>query len=288
MLPILDGAQVVSFRENGFLAPLQIFDMAEVGAIRMAIEEHLSGAAKSQVFELTDPIEILNIGQAPESPEFVYNDSGKSVEVTNFGFLFNLWRRDPRFLKIGTEERFARIAEQLLGVDEVLLFEDNVIVKLAHTKYLPWHQDYSYWPLAEPSAVTFWIALHDINSTNGAMEVSPGTQRLGERLPVAFGDEEPFMVKEWPHVPPVPRNPAAEGYPIVTYNLHAGECGVHDALIWHGSTANRTDSSRYVLVLRYVASGTLWAGPSRMAYDDIGCAPGERLNGHHLPVAGKR
>ena len=33
---------------------------------------------------------------------------------------------------------------------------------------LKWHQDYPYWPLAQPNAVTAWIALDDTDEENGA------------------------------------------------------------------------------------------------------------------------
>ena len=284
----LTAVQVEHFRTHGFVSPIPLLEQDEVTAIRSMIDEYLRGHGRSSLFELTNPIDICTITLNDGSVGYEYNDSVEQADMTTFGFLMNLWRHDARFLDIGIDPGLARKAKALLGAEEVLLFEDNVIVKLPRTKYLPWHQDFSYWPLAEPRAVTFWIALDDIDATNGAMEVSPGTNALGPRLPVAFGNEQPFMVEEWPGVPAVPRDPRGLGHPVVTYKLRAGECGIHDALVWHGSTANTSDRTRYALVLRYVASGTIWLGPRRMAYDDIGCAPGEPLTGKHFPVAGMR
>ena len=37
---------------------------------------------------------------------------------------------------------------------------------------LAWHQDYAYWPLATPGAVTCWIALDDVGAENGGMQVA--------------------------------------------------------------------------------------------------------------------
>src|SRR5262249_2707408 len=129
------------------------------------------------------------------------------------------------------------------------------------------------------------VALDEIGPHNGAMQVAPGTQKLGERLPVAFGSGLPFMTEARPDIPAVPENPLAFGHEAVTYILQPGQGGVHDGLVWHGSVANATDSPRYAFVLRYVAEGTLWLGERRMAYDETGCPPGSPLTREYFPLA---
>jgi len=118
------------------------------------------------------------------------------------------------------------------------------------------------------------------------MELAVGSQRLGERLPVAFGSEQPFMADARPGVLPVPRDPAAEGHKVLTYNFKPGQCGIHHGLTWHGSTANSSDEPRFAMVLRYIAEGTLWLGDRRMPYDEIGAVSGTRLTRDHFPLAG--
>src|SRR5205085_12391328 len=126
----------------------------------------------------------------------------------------------------------AGMARQLLNCDQVVLMEDNVVIKTPHTKTLPWHQDYSYWPLATPAAVTVWIALDRITPANGAMQVVSGSHRRGERLPVAFGDASSFMTEDRPGIAEVSQDPAVEGEHIITYDLYPGECGFHHAMVW--------------------------------------------------------
>jgi hypothetical protein len=281
----LTDKQISQFQQSGFLAPLPALSAEEVVALRDAVDEHLSGRFQSECYELTDEIRIRNTAKPGDEPRYEYADSGEQAQLTTFPFLFNLWKVDPRFQAAAQNPLLVDFARQLLDADELLLFEDNVVVKQPHSKYLPWHQDYSYWPLGEPRAITVWIALEDVDERNGALEVAPGTHRLGERLPVAFGDEAPFMVAERPGIPAVPADPRAEGYPVETYRLKAGECGFHDAMVWHGSTPNSTPHARRALVFRYVAAGTLWLGESRIGYDNIGCRIGERLSADHLPNA---
>lgn len=283
----LSPADLESFSRNGFIAPLAALSRPELHEIRAAVAEHLGGQADSERYELTDDVQVRNVAAAKEAPMYEYDGEVECPELRTFPMLFNLWKVDPRFARVAHSDRLVSYAKQLLDVDEVLLMEDNVIVKMPRSKRLPWHQDYSYWPLGEPRAVTLWIALDDIGPSNGAMELAPGTQLKGERLPVRFMDGSSFMAAERPGVPRVPADPQAEGYAIHTYELRAGECGIHDALVWHGSTPNTTEEIRCALVLRYVAVGTRWLGSARIPYDDVGCPIGDGLTGDHFPLAGR-
>jgi len=203
-------------------------------------------------------------------------------------FLFNLWERDERFRPIVFNPIIAGMARQLLGSSEVVLMEDGAIVKNPQIgKTLHWHQDYSYWPLATPAAVTAWIALDRVNVENGAMQVAVGSHLLGERLPVEFGDGRSFMHDERPGVEEIPADPAAD-HEIVPYDLQPGECGFHHALLWHASGPNTSPNIRRGFVPRYVAAGTTWLGSGRFPYnfsdEEVGCEVGGPIGGPHFPV----
>lgn len=281
--PLTDN-ELRRYHADGFIFPIRVLTDDRVAELRIAIDEHLTGRIMSEKYELTDPIRIRRIENKDGQVRFEYEEEDGKVETKTFPFLFNLWKSDERFARIGRDSVIAGIARQILDCNEVLLMEDNTVVKNPHTKTLPWHQDYSYWPLAEPAAVTVWIALDRITAENGAMQVVPGSHKWGERLPVAFGDETAFMREERPGVEAVPADPASEGYPIVTYDLKPGECGFHSAMLWHSSTPNQTPEIRTAFIIRYLASGTIWLGASRMAYDEVGCAIGEPISGRHFPA----
>jgi hypothetical protein len=283
----LSSDDLERFKRNGYIAPLPALSEEEVRELRAAVAEHLSGATDSERYELTDDIKVAAVsGSGAAEPTYEYVDEVEYPKLRTFPLLFNLWKVDERFRRVAHDARLVDYARQLLGADDVLLMEDNVVVKAPHSKYLPWHQDYSYWPLGEPSAVTVWIALDDIDPSNGAMEIAPGTQFEGERLPVRFKDASSFMGEARPGVEEVPTDPRALGYEVHTYKLSAGECGIHDALVWHGSTPNQTDEIRCALVFRYVAMGAKWLGAARIPYDDVGCPIGGRLTADHFPLAG--
>jgi ectoine hydroxylase-related dioxygenase (phytanoyl-CoA dioxygenase family) len=285
----LTPLEITSFHERGFLFPIRVLDDAQVEEARAALDDHLEGRRQSQQYELTDP--IVESGQAT-----VGSGSATSVAETtevekkphSVPFLFNLWERDERFWKIDADPVIAGMARQLLDSEGVVLMEDGAVIKKpVFGGKLAWHQDYAYWPLATPAAVTCWIALDDVGGENGGMMVAQGSHKLGEKLPVEFGDGSSFMHDERPGVGEV-REPEEEGLEVVGYQLEAGECGFHDALIWHASGPNKSQNPRRGFIPRYVATGTIWLGANRFPYNytdaELECAPGEPIHGPHFPT----
>lgn len=282
----LTAEEIASYHERGFLFPIRVLDDAQIEEARAALDDHLEGRRESQQYELTDP--IVDSGQATVG-------SGSATSVVekkphSVPFLFNLWERDERFWAIDSNPVIAGMARQLLGSDEVVLMEDGAVIKKPVVGgKLSWHQDYAYWPLATPTAVTCWIALDDVGRENGGMQAAVGSHLLGEKLPVEFGDGTSFMHDERPGVGEV-RSPAEEGLDVVGYELRAGECGFHHALLWHASGPNTTDRPRRGFIPRYVAGGTIWLGARRFPYnytdDELECAPGEPIHGPHFPRVG--
>jgi len=279
----LTPEEIASFNERGFLFPVRVLDDAQVEEARVALDDHLEGRRQSQQYELTDP--IVDSGKATAG-------SGAATSVVekkphSVPFLFNLWERDERFWKIDSNPVIAGMARQLLGSDEVVLMEDGAVIKKPVVGgKLSWHQDYAYWPLAAPAAVTCWIALDDVGGENGGMQVAAGSHLLGEKLPVEFGDGSSFMHDERPGIGQV-RQPEEEGLDVVGYELKAGECGFHHALLWHASGPNTSQKPRRGFIPRYVAGGTIWLGAQRFPYnytdDELECAPGEPIHGPHFP-----
>lgn len=278
----LTSGMVESYRMNGFVHPVRVIDEETAANLRGAVVEHLQGELPSEAYELTDPI-VIDVSETRDGRRLSYRTGGRT-EPRTFPFLFNVWRVDERFRSVAFDPAIAAVARVLLDCDEVLLMEDNIIVKYPHTGALPWHQDLGYWPFTEPDALTVWIALDPMSPANGGMQLVPGSQRSSEALPVDFGTGAPLLGSERPGSPEVPSDPAGDGHPIVSYVLAPGEAGLHHPLVWHGSAPNSSESLRCAYALRYLRSGTVWWGHRRMPYDEIGCAVGDRVDGRHFPV----
>ena len=151
-----------------------------------------------------------------------------------------------------------------------------------------WHQDFPYWPIAQPNAVTAWIALDETTELNGAMRMAVGTHLTGETLPAAFGTGAPYLQENRPATVRPIGDPEKLGYDIVPIELQAGEVSLHHALTWHASGSNQTTSPRRAFVVRYVGDGTIWLGTRR--YEDYKLptepeiAEGDPLSGHYFPI----
>jgi phytanoyl-CoA hydroxylase len=294
----LTPEEIAEYHERGFLLPIRVLDDAQVEEAREALDDHLEGRRQSQAYELTDPIvepdkgtATVGSGTASAVLEGTREQTLEQAEVKkqphSVPFLFNLWERDERFWKIASNPVIAGMARQLLGSKEVVLMEDGAVVKKPVVGgKLAWHQDYAYWPLASPGAVTCWIALDDCSAVNGSMQVAVGSHKLGEKLPVEFGDGSSFMHSERPGLGEVVP-PEEAGLDVAGYELKAGECGFHHSLIWHASGPNTSPNPRRGFIPRYVAGGTTWLGALRFPYnytdEELECAPGEPIHGPHFP-----
>lgn len=278
----LSSVDLSRYRREGYFHSFRALTVEQVEITFRAIESYLS---RKLGYELTDPVRFRRVSANGEQPRYEYEPEAPAI-MTTFPFLFNIWKCDERILEIAKTPAIVRRVQQVLGRDRILLMEDNVVIKNPNTGSVPWHQDYAYWPIANPDdAVTVWIALDSIGPANGAMQVAPGSQFAGERLPVWFKDGSSFMQNERPGIRPVPQDPTLEGYPIITYEILApGQCAIHSSLVWHGSTPNTTANIRRALVLRYVAEGAGWLGESRFPYDNVGCPVGGTLTSDHFPL----
>ena len=274
----LSAAELLEFYRSGYLRLGRILDEASLESLRSAVAERRAVADG----DLLDP------ETWPEGEGGVPQEPGRNVS-----FLFNLWLVDDRYKRVAMDQRLGNWAAQALGAHRVRLLEDNALTKDPNTGgALKWHQDYSYWPLAQPNAVTIWIALDDVTLANGAVQMAPGSHLLGERLPRVFGTGATYFRERRPSVVREITSPDEEGLEVDTIEMRAGEASLHHSLTWHASGENVTDRPRRASVFRYVADGTTWLGASRYEFnysdDELGLAVGDPIGGTYFPVVTER
>lgn len=276
----LTAAEITTFYEKGYLRPGKVFGDEQVEFLRDVVQRLTRTEDEAgRRYDLLDPAlwpDVDGAGEAPRDP------------AQSFDFLFNLWLTDDDFRAAVFNPTTARWAAQLLGTTRVRLLEDNALNKSPSPHDVRWHQDYSYWPLAQPNAVTAWVALDDTTQHNGAMLMACGSQHLGERLPVVFGTGTPYLRESRPATVTEVGDPDELGLPVEVVELAAGEVSMHSALTWHASGPNLSERGRRAMVMRYVADGTVWLGAQRYEYnysdEEVGLAPGEPIGGRYFPV----
>jgi hypothetical protein len=273
----LSGDELLRFYADGFLRLGRVLDERQVARL----QDVVAARRRQQDAEL----DLLDPSLWPEAEGGAPQEPGRSVS-----FLFNLWREVPEFRELVMDSRFARWASQALGATAVRVLEDNALSKDAQSGgELRWHQDYSYWPLGQPHAVTIWIALDDVTEANGAVRMAAGSQLLGERLPAVFGTGASYFQDRRPQAVRAITEPADAGLAVEVMELSAGEATLHHALTWHASGANSTDRPRRAAVVRYVADGTTWFGSARYDFnysdEEVGLHLGDPIGGPYFPLA---
>ncbi|MCB9542284.1 MAG: phytanoyl-CoA dioxygenase family protein [bacterium] len=189
----------------------------------------------------------------------------------------SMHEHDPAFRAQLHHPRVAALGRALLGVERVQLFHDHFISKPPGvSSTIPWHQDYPFWPVDEPRALSCWLALDDADDESGAMWFMPGAHREGEQPPVDFLRNQ----KDW----------GARIAEAVPTRLRAGDCVFHSCLSWHTSPPNRSARQRRALITimmsaecRYDPAHSDWH-PMNAA---VTVAPGERFNLDRFPLLGE-
>lgn len=157
----MDPLDIEQFRQDGFLAIPALADAATVRAIGAVYDDMLSG----------------QIDVTPTD-----NPLGRITRQIMVPSTYHAIFRENAALDAGRQ-----IARQLLLTDNPRPVFDMLIYKEpGQTATTPWHQDYSYsqMPFAPagikiPSdeVVQFWLALDDVDESNGCMHFVPGAHR---------------------------------------------------------------------------------------------------------------
>ena len=285
----LTAGEITAFYEKGYVRPGKVFSDEQAASLRDLVQRLTRSEDEAgRRYDLLDP--ALWPEEDRSNAETAGDEDARAARdpAQSFDFLFNMWLVDEDFRAAVFNPTTARWAAQLLGTTRVRLIEDNALNKSPRPHELRCHQDYSYWPLAQPNAVTAWVALDDVNERNGAMLMACGSQHLGERLPVVFGTGTPYLRESRPPSVAEVGDPVELGLPVEEVELAAGEVSLHSSLIWHASGPNRSERGRRAIVMRYVADGTIWLGAQRYEYnysdEEVGLAPGEPIGGRYFPV----
>ncbi len=226
--PLVDPADVETYRRDGVVVLRGVLDAAEVEAARAAIEEVLTRPGPLRVVASRD------------------DDPGRFVED------FCRWRDVPAIEELAKHSRMPALAAALLGTRQVRLYHDHVLVKEGGTRQrTPWHQDQPYYNVSG-RGVSAWVPVDPVPEA-GCLELVAGTHAGPWLMPRAFmsGEAKWFPEGSLAELPDIEAD--RDAFDIKRWELAPGDAVCFDFLTVHGAPGFPFTGRRRVLSLRYLA-----------------------------------
>lgn len=245
--PNVGDSDIAHFDRNGFVALPPLFGKVELRELRSAVDERLN-------FHMRNP-------QHPVAG---------TAQSTILEQAINLWRECPTIRRFAFESRIAAAALRLARASTVRLWHDQGLRKPAHCNNpTPWHQDLPFWPMEEPTALSAWIALDDVDEDSACLQYIPGSHMRGV-MPLLGLSSMLISASETARAVPVP--------------LAAGGCVFHHGLTLHGSTPNLRSVPRLALKIVYLPDVVHYRRRSHIVSDQFSLIDGDPLVGDDFPV----
>ncbi|MCX5659985.1 MAG: phytanoyl-CoA dioxygenase family protein [Planctomycetota bacterium] len=157
-------------------------------------------------------------------------------------------QHDPWFMGIVRSDAIVDAGEAAIGPN-VQMFQDNIFYKPASVGgSTPFHQDNIWWNVNPPAIMTIWIALDEVDETNGPVQYVRGsnTHLRDHTLPV----NDPCGAK-YNVIDPA----TIDRSKIVTFKLQPGEAVMHHCLTIHGAPENQSPRPRRAYTVHLMQAG---------------------------------
>lgn len=260
----LGQASLEAFARDGFLGPIDVLSPPEVAEVRAAVADVIAGldAHRDRLYEVEQAF------------------TARPHEVVCH-FLGG-WLVHPRLRDLVFDARLTAPCAQLLGVDRLRFWHDQVFAKPPHHPgVVPWHQDYSYWTRTAPAChITVNLMLDDADAENGCLQFVPGSHRWG-LLPKLPFDAPLEAIRA--------QLPAGARFEPVLVPVRAGQATIHHSHTLHGSDQNRSDRWRRAAVCNYLGDGVRVADGAAPLLRGVPLLPtGAPVAGEHFPIVWPR
>lgn len=261
---VLSADRVEAFERDGFIHGIPLLNELQVDALT------------AELAEIADP------GHEGAEYFYEYNSNESKTPGAVLFHALGAWRVRPAFHDVLWNPAFLMAAYQLLG-EGFRLFHDQVFAKPArHGGVVAWHQDYSYWSWTKPMAhLTCWMALDDVDVSNGCLYYVPGSHRwglldrtdLGGDMDAIRGELDSDQIEAFERRAPI--------------EMVRGEASFHHPLLVHGSYENKSDGPRRATLINVFADGVRSnmspdAQPGTEGYPHVPF--GERMGGPLYPL----
>jgi phytanoyl-CoA hydroxylase len=260
---MLTEEQVARFLADGFVHGGTILDDGEVEVLRDEMERVINQRDRDDV---PQPVRIVNLHEDDQQPVWQ---------------IVNIWQASEPFSRLTRNPQIAEEIAQLTGADELRIFCDQVQYKPAeHGGVNHWHQDAPLWPILRPmTQVSAWVALDDVDESNGCMSMVPGSHKWGDQIQFLLSQEGVDLPKEF------------EGRTVARLlrPVRKGEVHYHHALTWHCSHENTSPRPRRAIAIHVLPDETRYvASADHPMKPYIGVEDGGKIEGEAFPLIYRR
>ena len=237
---------------------------------------------------LLRPDEVPPYREAINEAAYKYNTEKRKLEERDtygkaFLQIMNLWKVDEAVRKFTLAKRFAKVAADLLGVDNVRIYHDQALYKEPGGGFTPWHQDQYYWPLSTTNTVTMWMPLIDIDVDMGMLTFASRSHRAGFVENIEISDTSEALLNNYVR---------DKGFEITrAETMHAGDATFHYGWTLHNAPGNKSaDTTREVMTIIYFADGAQVTEPQNKHQENDrqvwlgGLQPGAKAASEHNPL----
>src|SRR5688572_4823686 len=168
---MLSSNQVAEFNRNGCLVGGKVISKEEVDELCAELDRVIvRHQANSWKDDEPQPVQIGNLG------------GGKDGQVV--WQIVNIWEASPAYRRLLYLKPVIEALHQLTRHKNLQVWHDQIQYKPPHHGGVNnWHQDAPYWPIIKPETpVTAWIALDDVDESNGCMWMVPGSHMWGNHI----------------------------------------------------------------------------------------------------------
>lgn len=224
------------FSQDGFESRRPLFDAATVADLRACLR-------------------ALEEEAVPASRHILYTHTPPTSAMPDLSTLMTQWlnphrRVGPTSTRGAVEQLRAHVCE-LLGTQAVL-FQDVLMYKRPEHKVFPWHQDFPFWPVDQPSGVVVWIPLDPVEASVGGLQLAVGSHRLPVGPSIDLHSGLPQLGSDGPLM-------SSESQTIVSPGLDPGDAILFHPLTWHQSPINQQGRLRRVWASTWLTPNVRWS-----------------------------
>ena len=152
----------------------------------------------------------------------------------------------PAMYDVVTSPAVTDSVAEVLGED-LLLLKCNMFIKEPNTPhFVSWHQDLTYWGLAQHDEVTAWLALSPATVASGCMRFIPASHRQDIVPHKDTFDDANLLTRGQELTVDVDESQAVDA------ELNPGQMSLHHGKLFHASHANRSDDRRIGVAIRFI------------------------------------